>query len=188
MKLEIVIVLITSATSFVVAIIGLAAAILSNIQSKRSEKELEMIRFQLDIQKTSFSLRKNELEKRIKSLNSLISSIQKFKDCLQVILHESSLDNEYILKSIIKVRLELFRCYEDEMPYLTKEELKASHSAKNLALTIEQEITKLLKKKLKGSFSDKNRSSLLELRNQLTDCQNLLRDTRTEAFIIENKP
>jgi hypothetical protein len=185
---EVMLAIITSVASLLVALTSLISSIIANRQSARSTEIIELLKFRLDDKKSTRAMSDEYLRQGIESLGTLIQVIQRMKDIVQLTLNAvgTSLDSESALENISKARQQLFKSFEEQLPYLRESEVRGAHQAKNTALTIEMRLCD----DLEGTFftselSEEQRQSLLELRNDLTDAQHLLRDSR--ATLILNR-
>jgi hypothetical protein len=108
------------------------------------------------------------------------------KDIVQLILSaiETSLDADIAIQEVTDAREQLFNSYEKHLACLNDEEALAFHNAKNQALKIESFLKLNLDDKTDVSLLTlEQKRHLYELRTELTDTQNLLRDSRTERLI-----
>ena len=112
--------------------------------------------------------------------------IQCVKDEVQLIAAaiETSLDTETAIERLSLARADLFACYEKELAKFDDSESKACHQAKNRTLGIESFLRECLSQKSYASqLSGDERRRLLEFRDDLTDCQQRLRDSRADRLI-----
>lgn len=182
MSTEMIVALLASGTSLVVAIVGLVAAVITNRQAARSEMSIESLKFEISHKKAKEAMRNAEIEQALEALHLAIQSIQHLKDEVQLILSavDSSLDTATAIDRVDKARQALFICHEQQMTRLNKDEEDAFHKAKNLSLTVEQ----LLREGLSGqenasALAEDRRERLTNLRNEFTELQNVLRDSRS---------
>lgn len=185
MSTELVLALIASGTSLVVAIISLLASVLNSRQTTRSSQKLESLKNAFSRQNSREELGDLHLNESLKSLQVAIQSIQRFKDELQVILSavDSSLDSETAISHISFARQEVFAAYEDNLANFSEPEAKIFHQAKNRVLIIES----LLRERLQqishtSGLSDEDQRRFWEHRSLLTDTQQLLRDSKTDRL------
>ena len=184
---EFTIAIITATTSLVVAVIGIIIAVINNRQTAWAAIELEKLKHQLASAETSASFGDEYLNASLKSLKEALQSIQRVKDEIQLILSaiETSLDTPTALKRFTASRSELFTAYEQELACLNEPERRAFHRAKNLALKIENYLLVCLgDKQYAAELSSEDRLTLRELRNELSDLQYVLRDSRVERLSL----
>jgi len=188
MNNEILIAIITSGVSLLVSAGSLVASVIISRQSAHSAEIVESLRFRLEKRKSTEVMGDEYLKQNIKSLDVLIQAIQQMKDIVQLILNAggSNMDSESAKKSISKARQLLFKSYEEQLPNLDEGSNKGAHQAKDIALRIETSLFESLKRtSFVSELSDKDKQALLELRNDLTNAQNLLRDSK--ATLLFNR-
>ena len=186
MSIEATLALIASITSLAVAAIGLVSSIITRRQTARADEKIETLRFEFSRKEAAWALGDEQLTQSLESLRLAIQAIQRVKDELQLILaaRETSLDSDTALERLNVARTELFACYETELACLDDVEAKACHQAKNLSLIIEHNLRECLSGKSQASqLSGEDRQRLQEFRSDLTDCQQRLRDCRTNRLI-----
>jgi hypothetical protein len=185
MSTEVIIAIITAIASLVVAVTSLVSSIISNRQSARLAETLETLRFELDEKKTTRTTAGTYLDSGLEALATLIQATQRMKDIVQLTLtaRGTSLDSESAMKSILDARQNLFNCYEEQLASLGTIEASGAHKAKNVALDIEARLREFIGDDAFISLSSYQKRVLTELRNELTDAQNLLRDSRTTQLL-----
>lgn len=157
------------------AIIASVAALIVAIISLVSSLKLQAL-------KSSRLLSDQHLAKNCEALDCLIIEIQKMKDIVLLILkaEDKSFDSKNAIIDITENRKNLFLCYQNYLPHLNKHEAATAHKAKNLTLSIEKAIRESLVDKLYVSEIDNGQKSFfIESRVELTDIQNILRDSKT---------
>jgi hypothetical protein len=186
MSTELALALIASATSLLVALTGLVTSIITKRQTERSVEKMENLRFGFGRKEAVWALGNAQLTESLESLQSAIRAIQRVKDEVQLILAaiETSLDTETAIERVSSARADLFACYEKELAKFDNSESKACHQAKNRTLGIENFLRERLSQKSYASqLSGDERRRLLEFRDDLTDCQQRLRDSRADRLI-----
>jgi hypothetical protein len=186
MSTELALAIIASVTSLLVALTGFINSIIARRQAERSEEKMETLRFEFARKETAWALGDAQLVASLESLQSAIQAIQRVKDEIQLILAaiESSLDSETAIERLSSARADLFDCYEKDLAKFDDPESKACHQAKNRALDMERFLIECLAEKSYASqLSGDERRCLLEFRNDLTDCQQRLRDSRADRLI-----
>jgi hypothetical protein len=188
METKILLILITSITSIILAIVSLLSNYLNNRKLVKANRELEVLKFEIEKKREKFKISDKSLRDKLNSIENHISLIQVFKDNLFLIQSSitNSLDTETALFRINKSKDELCSFYETNSQYLTKEDgsLSSAHSAKNLSLTIGENLNNLFLKREFVNISEKERLSIEKSKGQLTELQNVLRDIRFK--IISN--
>lgn len=185
MSNELTIAIIASGASLIVAIVSLISSIISNRQSAHTAQTIETLKNDFVRQQTRQEIADKNLDENLKSLHVMIQSVQRIKDEVQLILSamDSSLDSESAIARVSSAREELFANYESSLANLNHWEADISHDVKNQSLLVENVIRKsLYQKPFASQISYEDRQHLLEIRNLLTDAQNLLRDSRTERI------
>jgi len=123
------------------------------------------------------SLRDANFQQEITALQKIIQSIQRLKDNLQIVLYDDTLSPARIEEVIAECRINLLSVYEEQMVHYTQKDQEIGHDAKNTAVTIERILKQALKINPFRGITGENLDQLLELRNRLTETQNLLRDS-----------
>lgn len=183
---EVTIAYITAIASFFVAIVSLIGVLISNYQSKNSQKQIESLKYELENRRTDQLLANDILTDSIKSLDVLIYMVQRVKDVIQLIINSKdlSMDKESAKALITKVREDIFSSYELQLSRLDETEKEDAHNAKNITFIAEQRIYAILAKDEKlVKLTSKERLELSEIRNRLTDAQDRLRDSKTTKLL-----
>jgi len=182
MTFEITIAIVTAGIALGAAAAGLIVALVVHRQSTRTAQQVEALRQQLTRPPAHAIADDPYLKQGILALDALIQAIQRVKDLVQLVLNafDTSLDSKSALASMTEARQHLFECYETQLPNLQQGEARGAHRAKNTALTIEM----TLRQNLTGHYyvsdlAEAQKQALQALRDDLTDAQNLLRDSRT---------
>jgi hypothetical protein len=186
MKIELFVALIASGTSLFVAIIGLITSFTSNRQSARSEKAIENVRYEISRLATKESISDTNMEEALKALRKSLQAIQLIKDETQVILSATNndLNSKSAINRICAAREKMFACYEEELASLDDIEVRANHRAKNISLIIENLIKEGLLSQLTASnLSPEKRDKITLLRAELTEIQQVLRDSKTDRIL-----
>jgi hypothetical protein len=149
------------------------------------QKEIEKIRFEFSRLTEKEKLRDVHFVAETRALQLGIETIQRVKDEVQLILSaiKSSLDSTTAQERITNAREKLFLDYEEQMPLMNDSEKVIFHQSKSIALQIEQLIKSHLSEHPDAScLSDETKRNLLNLRDNLTEKQNLLRDYRSNRI------
>lgn len=183
MTIEMTLAVIAAGIALGAAAAGLIVALIAYRQSTRTAQQVEALCQQLLTRPSVHAVADDPyLKQGILALDALIQAIQRVKDLVQLVLNafDTSLDSKSALASVTEARQHLFECYEAQLPNLQQGEARGAHRAKNTALTIEM----TLRQNLTGHYyvsdlSAAQKETLHALRDDLTDAQNLLRDSRT---------
>jgi hypothetical protein len=185
MSTEIAIAIVTSVASLAVAVVSLAASLIGNRQSAQSARAIETLRFELADKKTAQAMGDKYLIENLESLGRLIQAIQRAKDVVQWVLtaEGTSLDSESAIRWSSEARAGLVTCFEEALPNLNEEQRRAAHEAKDRAVNIDLCLQQALQHTSYASeITKKQEQALTEQRNNLTDMQNVLRDSRAAAL------
>ncbi len=186
METKIIIALITACGAFLVSIISLLTAIINNRANTKAAHAIELIKQSFEQGSYARELINNEDRSSLDALKNALISIQKFKNELQLILSAigSGLLSEVALDRISLVREELFKIYENYHSNLNDLEKKSLHTSKGIGLEIQETLfNDLNAKKNASELSSENRLKVIELRNELSEQQQSLRDSRIDRVI-----
>lgn len=183
---ELIIALIASGTSVLVAIISLIVSVVSNRHSTRSAQEIEKLKYDFSRASTLEALNDSQLSESLKALHLAIKSIQRVKDEIQVVLSAIEMPTEQkpLMEEVRSSREQMFACYEEQMATLDTDDARIVHKAKNTSLQVEA----LIKRSLPANaelitLSEELREPLLTLRMNLTELQQSLRDSRADKLM-----
>ena len=185
MSNELVLALVASGTSLVVAIVGLIASLITIRQTTRADRDIETLKHDFSRALASDALADGEFSQSTKALQLAIQAIQLVKDEIAITLSKIAerLDRDATLKRVGTARQGLFECHEQSMAFLSVEEERVLHQAKNTALAVERLVEEELLQNESGSgISPSGAEQLVELRLQLTDLQQMLRDYRSDRL------
>lgn len=186
MDTKVTIALIAAAGSLLVALVSLLTAFVTNRIVSRTAESLERLKYSLDRSNRTLELVDSELKSSLEALRLAMQAIQRLKDEIQLTINAygTSLDSMEASERIEAARQQLFQVYEEMHPRLNEHEAMALHRAKNVALSVSQRLTDELRRKKFASEIDSIISeNALLIRTELTEAQNLLRDSRTERLI-----
>ncbi len=183
---ELILALVASGTSVLVAIISLVVSIVSNRQSARSGEEIEKLKYNLSRASALEALNDSQLGESLKALQLAIKSIQRVKDEIQVVLSavEIPTERQPLMERVRLAREQMFACYEEQMATLNNDDARTVHSAKNTSLRVEA----LIKQSVPANaeivtLPDELREHLIALRMNLTELQQTLRDSRADKIM-----
>ncbi|MEP0873007.1 hypothetical protein NDA01_24775 [Trichocoleus desertorum AS-A10] len=185
MKTELVVALIASGASVCVALMSLATAVISQKYAARASRAIEALKFEFTTTLAKQSVIDSQLNESLVSLKLAIQEIQQAKNEIQLILSSirSSLDSKTALHRITCLREESFKCYEENLASLNEFESNALHRAKNQVLSVENFLKESLRhKRYVSELSSADKQHLMFLRSNLSDLQQLLRDSREERL------
>lgn len=187
---EMMLAVIAALTSLLVALISLIASVLSSRQSTKAARQLEEMRHSFEMErereKEREANRLQRLQVQLESSKASSRAIQNMKNEVQLVLSAvaTSLDSASALAGIASSRKALFKVYEDTHVDLAEQERDVLHNAKNLTLKVEEVLTEALGKVPYASeIPDEVRQSVVQLRNELTECQRFLLDSRLELAL-----
>jgi hypothetical protein len=185
MSNELIVALVVSGTSFVVALVGLVSSIVSNRQSARSSQALESLKYDFSRLTNKETLGDTQLVESLRALQLIIQTVQLVKDETQLVLSatNTSLSSSSAIKRIETAREKMFSCYEEMLPNLSEWESQVAHRAKNIALLIEIQIKSNIEPESTANLSNDNRHQLTSLRNELTEIQQVLRDSKNDRLL-----
>jgi len=159
---------VAAVAALIVAIVGLMTALVSQKQSARAAKELELLR-----------RRQQQQDEGLKAIHAGISAIQEVKDSLQVVIEgfPDALDLPRCIDLVEKTRGRLASCYEAHMTLLSDEDRKAFHDAKGVAVRVEMHLARVARSAVQSELPTDTANFLRECRQQLGERQQLLRDS-----------
>lgn len=189
METSILIALITSFASIIVAVISLISNRINSKSLVDTNKALEELKFGFERKKARFKLVDSALESQYLQLAAQISNIQGFKDHLLFIENstKNSLDTETALAGIKEKKEAMFECYEKQSGDLDKIGLKTAHAAKNLTLSVESELINILEGKEYVNLNADQKKFIGVSRDKFSEFQNVLRDLRMNILVDISK-
>jgi len=134
-----------------------------------------------EIKKTKYQAKITHESDSIKALREAISTIQSMKDSLQVFMeaYKDAMTNEYVIEKINVSTQQVIKTYQEQGSYLSQDEIKPFHKAKNLCLRHQSILINMLKNvDYPSEIQTSDKNSIKTLRDELTDLQNTLRDFR----------
>ncbi len=186
MEVKIMIAMIAGATSLFVAVLSLLATLISSRSSRKATENLEGFKQSFLEKEKMRDIEDHELVAVLEELMCGLNSIQKVKNDILVVLnaYEDNLSTEEALTLIKNARVNLFSSYENGFGRLNITEKRSYHAAKNCALSIETILLSDLKSKIyAGQLAYETKNKVKELRDELSDHQNVLRDNRTDRIM-----
>ena len=188
METGIIIALITSVTSFAIAIYGARSSRKALKKSTESSEKLERLKFELDNKRKYIGIPEKHVKSRLDALGCHIFCIQKVKDFIHRLLNSSkgSLDMDTAKDHFSSCKADLIKCYEENLSNLEREESGYAHSSKNLIFHIEREFLAACDKE--GVFFElgDRKNSFTSFLDTLTNYQNRLRDIRLDIILRNN--
>ena len=178
--------LIAGGVSLLVALISLFATVLSSRSSSKTARSLEELRQSHLLLEKQRSIFDRELVLTLKGLMEAIQAIQRVRDEMLLVLdaRKDSLSVDEAMSRLRVARESLFEGYEANCGILNSVELPAYHRATNTALSVENLLLNDLESEEYASrVSAEARQNLKELRGRLHDCQQELRDSRTDRLV-----
>jgi hypothetical protein len=183
---EVMVAIAASITSVLVAVVSLVASIINNRQNATTVKSIGQLKYEIARKSSRDAASDAQTAEIAKAMQQAIQLIQKYKDEIQLILaaFETSLGAKIALKRITAAREQLFTTYEELSAVLEEDEARALHDAKNISLAVENHLRKAFQGKTQASeLNTDERQQLMLYRNNLTDVQQVLRDSRIDAVL-----
>lgn len=183
---KILIAIVTGLFTLIVAIIALITSIINSRNANKMANKLEEIKQSYALSYKTLEITDTHLLESLSSLKESINAIQALKDEILIVISsiETSLFAEEAIRRIKAARENIFKVFQEHNANLDKMEHKAFHLAKGIALNIDKIISKELKDKHYASqMSPIVMESISDIRLKLTECQNILRDSRMDRFI-----
>ena len=178
--------IITAGVSLVVALLSAITALINGRVSSRTSKSLELLKYTLAIDARQAELSSSETVEALASLRLSMQAIQRLKDEIQLITNatETSLSAKEALDRVRDSAHAVLETYQQKHPYLESDEALVLHRAKNTAFSVQNILTNGLHgKKYASQLAPEIVKALQELRTDLTESQNLLRDLKTDRFV-----
>ena len=177
--------IITSSTSIIIAMISLLSSFITIRKTHENEKNLIELKSSIERKIKKAERYDEEMLKGLDALRAIIKNIQVLKDDIQTILEafEDSLYSKEAIDRIKESGKKLINCFEEHDTSLTKEEWTVAHNAKNKVFSINKIVTMGLKEyEWASSLTKKDRNEIIDLRRQLSEAQERLRDFRVERI------
>ena len=184
MSTEIIIALVSSITALIIAI-------LTTLLKTPAEKKIERLRHELKQEELIIEADRQRKSQVLDALDHAISLIQEFKDVLQRILlsAETSLDSDLAVEMIKKAQTKLTNEYRDRTAHLHKPDNDLFHTAKGIGFQVESIITTELRhKEYASDLCEDSKRDLQVFRAQLTEIQDVLRDSQSRALMQYLQP
>lgn len=178
--------LIAGGVSLLVAIISLIATVINSRASGKIAKDMEEFRQSFAKETKKHEISDAEFLEVLNVLMLALQAIQKMKDEILLIRNSyaDSLNASEALLRFSAARDGLFSTYEKDHGRLNSMEMNAYHSAKNIALhTVTLLQLELKSKEYASEICPDMDRKLEEQRSRLSDCQQVLRDARTDRII-----
>jgi len=182
---NVVIALLTGIFALLVAAISLVNTLLASRSSARQALELEALKSAHEKSESRRTLLDAEFLAIFDALKNACSVIQRLKDQIQIVLLSArgSIGWKATLSSASSSRDELFGLYEDIHVRLQMGEVRALHHAKTIGLKVYDLLQTASKSTANPSrIRPKTRKDLEALRAELSDCQQILRESRNDRL------
>ena len=186
MSISFIIALISSISSIIIAIISLIGSRANNKTIHTANTELEKLKYSIEKERSNFQLTETHIKSKLQALDEHIIGIQKIKDILQLSLvaTKNSYSSMDALSSIKINREQFFELFENESIHFNlHEEYEVAHKAKNLIINLESLMLQYLKNRRYIYYDDEEIKKLMQLKENLNDCQNLLRDFKFKLIL-----
>lgn len=178
--------LIAGGVSLLVAIISLIATVINSRVSGKTARDMEEFRQSFAKETKKHEISDAEFLEVLNVLMLALQAIQKMKDEILLIINSyaDSLNAGEALLRLSAARDGLFSTYEKDHGRLNSMEMNAYHAAKNIALhTVTLLQVELKSKEYASEICHDMDRNLEEQRSRLSDCQQVLRDARTDRII-----
>nr|WP_320023569.1 hypothetical protein [uncultured Draconibacterium sp.] len=184
METGIIIALITSLTSLIVALSSIYQSKRTNKSNNEASKSLEELKFDIEIKRKRKDYEEKLLEERIAGLSLTVKEIQLLKDRLFIIISSTSesLLSQEAMDYIINSRVSLFSCYESILAEVDKTDAFLIHDAKNISLQIETVFKSFLTDKKYLELTESQKQILRDFRINLNDIQTNLRNIKSDLI------
>lgn len=185
MSKEVVVALIAAGGAVVVSVLAFLGSLATMKSNARLQKSLEADKARAAQALLALSLGDKEFVATQDALHRAVSSIQRLKDEIQLLLNSvsGSMPIASLEKRLSEQVDELMKTYEDCSVHFNKEEDRAVHDAKNLSLRWSQLVaTTPIAYSEDGQLSAELSSQLLRIREDLSEAQQKLRDSRSLRF------
>lgn len=179
-------ILIAVITSVCSAVVSVVTAVISSRASLRTTAISERGKHAVSRAEKADDLSDQLLKDALLALEEFLRAIQNLKDRVSLVAstRDRGLDSESAMELFEGARTRLFVTYEKHFPALSEEEGRICHRAKELARIIEQAIfTAFSKATCASQVSDKLRTELLKMRQDLSELQDQLRDSRMNRVL-----
>lgn len=166
--------LIASLTALAVSLVNVVSSVIASRRSHRQSQVLERFKSQV-------TLLADETRRSVEGLNSGIAAIQKLKEAIWMAAQAvpSSVEHVELVSTISESVQGVVAAFDNSDPFLTVEQRKPFHTAKNVALVVREALVGISDI---SSLSEERRSLVLDVRNELTVLQTELRGLKLETL------
>jgi hypothetical protein len=184
MDTELVIAIAVGSGGAVLGFLGLIAALLTRISVGRLGRDVQALEHAAAQAANSAWMKDRELEGVLKRRRLVIRTIQKLKDELEPLLNppESGADHKTAIQAVTIAGKGLFTMVQEMQPRLGKSEQAALNRAREAALAIGSRL-RGLGEPAAGPLPDRERQALFMLRTELSEVQQVVRETSLERLI-----
>jgi hypothetical protein len=186
METSVVVALVSGAISLVVAGGSLVASWITSRTSAKNSRGLEGLKYSFAESTKAQEIADREFLAALDATKESMQAIQQMKEETQLLLSaiDTSLGSDEAVARMSDAREALMVGYKNHHPILSETEAQALHRAKELARVAEELARKALSSHRYASELDaQTRQVLADVREQLTEQQNLLRDSRMERLV-----
>lgn len=177
METKILIALIGSVASVIVAIISLFSNYLNG-------KKLESLKYEIDKKRSKYQIYDENMKNHFAIIGDFISQIQRCKDYMLIIENSTtdSLDSEVAAEHLNELKNNMFSRFQANSQYFNADNLNAIHSAKNEMLKLNNWFDGLFSQREYVNATDIEKEHIEKSRNLLNNYQNVLRDSRIDIL------
>lgn len=171
----------TILVALITSVASLIIAIYSSVNSSRSEKNIEKLKHNLELERKAIETRQKLNSDFYKALSASIKSVQEVKDVIQIIMNSCNTahHSEIALHNYSEASKKIVSCYEEQLTSLlindSHIEKDLLHRAKSLTLDLGTYLISALERKTYTSdLTADDREHLRNERQQLSDIQTKL--------------
>lgn len=176
--------IVTSIASCIASIVSLFSAKnavkSAGLINGKLQKELELLKFDLDKKRSEEKFKFQLTEKQITALDKVISGIQDMKDVLNLAINcdENSYSSKAFETHIAAAAQKVIESYKEESTNLDDPIMRVAHDLKHAVMSLEYSGDKYTKSGKFVSLDDEQKERFISLRDKLSDKQQILRDAR----------
>ena len=168
------------------SLLTLVATFLTQWMGSKTTLSVETLKAELNRRERRGAEQDEQFKSHLTGLREALKHIQRVKDSVLVVLSASrqSLESDVALELLESARLPVFKTYEELHSELTEDERLAFHRAKQLSLAVIEVAREGLDgQDFASGLSKESRDTLSRLRQELTETQDALRDSRSDRIL-----
>ncbi len=186
MDTEQITILVVGGSGAALALLALIIAVVAKLSAGRVQNDIESLQQDVARQDSAEWIRKRELEKRLKVRSAVLLGMQKLKEELNRMLHAKpgALKKASCLKSISDTGRAFKELCENHTDKLGESEQVVVNRAKDIAVEVTYQVRAFLEEvQDPAELSTTGRETLLKLRAELTESQEVIRDRMMDRLI-----